>query len=158
MAYPNRVELSEEQRAELRGLVGSGTAPARMLTRARILLKADHGDGGPGWSDTAIAGALDVNASTVLRVLRRFVTEGLTATLERKRPDRVYERALDGEREARLIAIACSETPAGAEHWSLRLLAEELVRLEVVATISHETVRQTLKKTRSSRGAWTNGV
>lgn len=148
MAYPYRVVLSEVQRAELRGLVGSGTAPARMLTRARILLKADHGDGGPGWSDAAIAGALDVNPSTVLRVRRQFVAEGLAATLERKRPDRVYERALDGEQEARLIAVACSETPDGADRWSLRLLAAELVRLEVVEAISHETVRQTLKKTR----------
>lgn len=158
MAYPYRVVLTEEQRAELRGLVGSGTAPARMLTRARILLKADHGDGGPGWSDAAIVGALDVNASTALRVRRQFSTQGLRATLERKRPDRVHERALDGEQEARLIAIACSETPEGADHWSLRLLAGELVRLEVVATVSHETVRQTLKKTRSSPGSWSSGV
>ncbi len=158
MAYPYRVTLTEEQRAELRGLVGSGTAPARMLTRARILLKADHGEGGPGWADAAIVGALDVNASTVLRVRRQFRTQGLRATLERKRPDRLYERALDGEQEARLIAIACAETPEGADRWSLRLLADELVRLEVVATISHETVRQTLKKTRSSRGWWSSGV
>ena len=83
MAYPSRVVLTEDQRAELRGLVGSGTAPARMLTRARILLKADHGEGGPGWSDAAVAGALDVNPSTVLRVRRQFVTEGPKATLER---------------------------------------------------------------------------
>ena len=158
MTYPYRVALSEEQGAELRGLVGSGTAPARMLTRARILLKADHGEGGPGWSDAAIVGALDVNASTVLRVRRQFVREGLTATLERKRPDRVYDRALDGEQEARLIAIACAQTPDGADHWSLRLLADELVRLAVVPTISHETVRQTLKKTRSSRGWSSSGA
>lgn len=158
MAYPYRIALTEAQRAELRGLVGSGTAPARMLTRARILLKADHGEGGPGWSDAAIVGALDVNASTVLRVRRQFVKDGLTATLERKRPDRIYERTLDGEQEARLIAIACSETPEGADHWRLRLLADELVRLEVVATVSHETVRQTLKKTRSSRGWSSSGV
>jgi len=151
MAYPYRVILSEDQRAELRGLVGSGTAPARLLTRARILLKANHGEGGPGWSDAAIAGALDVNASTVLRVRRRFVTEGLAATLARKRPDRVYARALDGAQEARLIAVACSAAPDGQAHWSLRLLAEELVRLEVVDAVSHETVRQTLKKTTSNR-------
>ncbi len=150
MAYPYRVVLTEEQRAELRGLVGSGTAPARKLTRARILLKADHGEGGPGWSDAAIAGALDVNPSTVLRVRRQFVTDGLATTLARKRPDRVYERALDGEQEAKLIALACSETPDGAHHWSLRLLADELIRLEIVAAVSHETVRQTLKKTTSS--------
>jgi len=148
MAYAYRVVLSEDQRAELRGLVGSGTAPARMLTRARILLKADHGEGGPGWSDAAIVAALDVNASTVLRVRRQFAADGLAPTLERKRPDRVYERALDGGQEAKLIAVACSEAPDGAGHWSLRLLADELVRLEVVEAISHETVRQTLKKTR----------
>jgi len=151
MAYPYRVALTEDQRAELRGLVGSGTAPARMLTRARILLKADHGEGGPGWSDAAIAGALDVNPSTVLRVRRQFVAEGLAATLARKRPDRVYERALDGRQEARLVALACSTPPGGRERWALRLLADELVRLEVVAAVSHETVRQTLKKTTSSR-------
>jgi len=150
MVYPYRVVLTEAQRAELRGLVGSGTAPARMLTRARILLKADHGEGGPGWSDAAIVAALDINASTVLRVRRQFTAEGLAATLERKRPDRVYERALDGGQEARLIAVACSEAPEGQARWSLRLLADELVRLEVVESVSHETVRQTLKKTSSS--------
>ena len=148
MAYPSRVVLTEDQRAELRGLVGSGTAPARMLTRARILLKADHGEGGPGWSDAAVAGALDVNPSTVLRVRRQFVTEGPKATLERKRPDRIYDRTLDGDQEARLVALACSATPDGADRWSLRLLADELVRLEVVPAISHETVRQTLNTTR----------
>ena len=147
MASPYRVNLSDDQRAELRGLIGSGIAPARMLTRARILLKADHGEGGPGWADQAIAGALDVDPSTVQRVRRQFATAGLAATLERKRPDRVYARALDGEQEAKLIALACSETPEGVDHWSLRLLADELMRLEVVATISYETVRQTLKKT-----------
>ena len=147
MAYPYRVVLSEEERAELRGLVGAGVAPARMLTRARILLKANHGEGGPGWSDAAIAGALDVNPSTVLRVRRQFVRESLTATLARKRPDRVYERSLDGTAEARLVALACAAPPDDQARWTLRLLADELVRLEVVETISHETVRQTLKKT-----------
>ncbi len=149
MAYPYRVILSEEPRAELRGLVGSGVAAARMLTRARILLKADHGEGGPGGSDAAIVAALDVNASTVLRVRCQFVTDGLAAALERKRPDRVYERRLDGAQEARLIAVACSAPPDGHARWSLRLLADEVVRLEVVEAISHETVRQTLKKTPS---------
>lgn len=158
MAYPYRVVLTQEQRAELRTLVGSGIAPARLLTRARILLKADHGEGGPGWSDVAIAGALDVDPSTVLRVRRQFVTEGLAPTLTRKRPDRVYERTLDGKGEAQLIALACAAAPDGHAQWSLRLLADELVRLEVVETISYETVRQTLKKTTLSRGCMTNGV
>ncbi len=148
MAYPYRVVLSDAQRAELNDLVHIGVAPARMITRARILLKADHGEAGPGWSDAAIVGARDVNASTVLRVRRQVATEGLSATLERKRPDRIYERTMDGEQEARLIAIACSAAPDGADHWSLRLLAEEVVRLEVVPAISYETVRRTLKKTR----------
>ena len=147
MAYPYRVALDDEQRAELRTLVGSGVAPARMLTRARVLLKADHGEGGPGWSDAAIAGALDVHPSTVQRVRRQFVAEGLAPTLARKRPDRVYERALDGRQEAHLVALACAEAPAGRARWSLRLLADELVRLEVVDGVSHETVRRTLKKT-----------
>jgi len=151
MAYPYRVVLTEAQRAELRGLVGGGIAPARMQTRARILLKADHGEGGPGWSDAAVAGALGVNPSTVLRVRRQFVAEGLEPTLARKRPDRVYERALDGRGEAHLVALACGEPPEGQARWSLRLLADEIVRLEVVDVISHETVRQTLKKTTSSR-------
>jgi transposase len=149
MAYPYRVALTEAQRAHLRTLVGSGVAAARMLTRARILLKADHGEGGPGWADAAIAGALDVHPSTVQRVRRRFVEEGLEATLARKRPDRVYARALDGRQEAHLVALACSAPPAGQARWSLRLLAGELVRLEVVEAVSHETVRRALKKTTS---------
>ena len=152
MAYPYRVVLTEGERARLRGLGGGGSAPARTLTRARILLKADHGEGGPGWSDAAIAGALDVNPSTVLRVRRQFVAEGLEATLARKRPDRVYERALDGAGEAHLVALACCAPPEGHARWTLRLLAGELVRREVVEAVSHETVRRTLKKTRSSRG------
>lgn len=152
MAYPYRVVLDETQRAHLRTLVGTGSAPARMLTRARVLLKADHGEGGPGWSDAAIVGALDLHPATVQRIRRQFVTEGLTATLQRKRPDRVYERALDGRQEAHLVALACATPPEGQARWSLRLLADELVRLEVVETVSHETVRRTLAQTPSSRG------
>jgi hypothetical protein len=147
MAYPYRITLTEAQRAHLRTLVGSGVGPARMLTRARILLKADHGEGGPGWSDAAIAGALDVHPATVQRIRRQYVREGLRATLERKRPDRVYDRALDGNQEAHLVALACSVPPDGHARWSLRLLADTLVGLEVVDTISHATVRRTLKKT-----------
>ena len=152
MAYPYRVFLAHDQRAALRTLVGSGVAPARLVTRARILLKADHGAGGPGWTDAAIAGALDVNPSTVLRVRKQVVTEGLEPALARKRPDRIYERRLDGHQEAHRIALTCGTPPEGQARWSLRLLADELVRREVVEAISYETVRQTLKKTTSSRG------
>jgi len=148
MALPYRVVVTEDQRAELRGVVGAGTASARSLTHARILLKADQDEGGPSWSDAAVARALDIANSIVLRVRRRFAGDGLAATLERKRPDRVYARALDGDQAARLIALACTETPEGVDRWSLRLLADELVRLEIVERISHETVRRTLKTTR----------
>lgn len=146
------VDLSEAERAELRTLVGSGVAPARMLTRARILLKANQGEGGPGWSDEAIAGALEVHPTTVARVRRTYVERGVAAALERKRPDRVYARVLDGTAEAHLVAVACSQPPAGRERWTLRLLADELVRLEVVPAVSHETVRRTLKQTSSNPG------
>ena len=142
------VALTEAERARLRTLVGSGTAPARTLTRARILLKANQGEGGPGWSDAAIAGALEVHPATVARVRRQCVEAGLEAALARKRPDRVYPRVLDGAAEAHLVALACSAPPAGRERWTLRLLADDLVRLEVVDAVSHETVRRTLQQTR----------
>jgi len=146
------VTLTDADRAPLRTLIGHGSAPARRLTHARILLKADQGEGGPGWSDVAIAGAVEVHPATVGRVRRGFVEEGLDAALDRKAPNRVYPRRLDGDAEAHLVALACGEPPAGRERWTLRLLADELVRLDVVETISHETVRQTFQQTRSSRG------
>lgn len=141
------VVLTDEQRAQLRTLVGRGVAPARRLTHARILLKADQGEGGAAWSDAAIAGALEIHAATVARVRQQFVAEGLEAALDRRAPRREYARKLDGEQEAHLVALTCGMPPAGRARWSLRLLADELVRLEVVDTISHETVRQTLQQT-----------
>jgi hypothetical protein len=140
--------LSEEGRARLRTLIGSGAAPARQLAHARILLKADQGDGGPGWNDAAIAGVLEVCTRTVARVRQQYVAEGLDAALQRRMPAREYPRALDGAAEARLVAVACGAPPAGRQEWSLRLLADELVRLEVVEAVSYETVRRTLKQTR----------
>jgi hypothetical protein len=146
------VELTEAERARLRTLVGSGTAPARTLTRARILLKANQGEGGPGWTDAAIAGALEAHPTTVARVRRQCVEAGLEAALARKRPDRVYERVLDGAAEAHLVAVTCSAPPAGRERWTPRLLADALVRLEVVPAVSYETVRRTLAHTSANRG------
>jgi transposase len=146
------VRLSEAERAALHTLEGSGSAPARRLTHARILLKANQGEAGPGWTDAAIATALEVGLSTVARVRRQYVTEGLTAALERKDPEREYLRKLDGEQEAQLVALACSAAPEGQARWSLRLLAAELVRLEIVETISHETVRQVGGQTSSNLG------
>ena len=146
------VSLTEAERARLRTLIGRGEAPTRMLTRARILLKANQGEGGPGWADAAIAGALEIHPATVARVRRQCVEQGLEAALERKHPDRVYARKLDGVAEAHAIALACSAPPAGRQRWTLRLLADALVRLEVVEAVSHETVRRTLKQTSSNPG------
>jgi Homeodomain-like domain len=146
------VVLTDAERAQLRTLIGSGEAPARMLAHARIRLKADQGEAGAAWADRAIAGAVEVHPATVARVRRAYVEAGLDAARARKAPDRVYPRVLDGRAEAHLIAVACSDPPAGREHWSLRLLADELVRLEVVAAVSYETVRRTLPQTPSNRG------
>jgi hypothetical protein len=146
------VRLSEAERAALRTLIGRGDAPARVQAHARILLKANQGEGGPGWTDDAISGAVEVDRTTVARVRKLYVTEGLEAALHRKAPDRVYRRKLDGEQEARLVAVACSAPPTGHKRWTLRLLADQLVELEVVETVSYETVRQTLKQTGANRG------
>jgi hypothetical protein len=146
------VMLPEPARAQLHSLIGSGTAPARTLTHARVLLKANQGEAGPGWTDGAIAAALEVDPTTVARIRRLYVTDGLDAALRRKAPDRAYERKLDGQQEARLLAVACSAPPAGQQRWTLRLLADKLVELEVVDAVSPETVRRALKQTRSSRG------
>jgi len=142
------VRLSEEEQAGLRTLVGSGSGPAPMLTHARILLRANQGEGGPRWTDAAIAGALEVGRATVERVRQTYATAGLEAALGRKTPQREYLRKLDGAQEARLVALTCSPPPEGQGRWTLRLLAEQLVALEVVDTICGETVRQTLKQTR----------
>jgi transposase len=142
-----RVKLTPEERAHLQELLSKGKAAARTLTHARILLKADEGVAGPRLSDTAIAEALDVNRSTVERVRVRCVEEGFEAAL-RPRPSReLHPRKLDGVQEAHLVTLACSPAPNGRARWSLRLLADKLVQLEIVDDISHETVRQTLKKT-----------
>lgn len=141
------VTLTAEERESLGKLISSGKASARKLTRARILLKADEPEDGAGWDDEAISEALEVGLSTIYRVRRRFVEEGLEAALEQRRPRRLYRRKLDGEGEAHLIALACSSPPQGRERWTLRLLADRLVELGYVEDLSHETVRRVLKKT-----------
>jgi transposase len=148
-----KVTLDAEERAYLQGLIGAGKASALKLARARILLKADAGPEGPAWPDASIALAVEVDVTTVERVRQRFVEEGLEAALDRKkqaRPSR--ERKLDGAGEARLVALACSDPPQGRAAWTLQLLADKLVELRVVGSISDETVRQVLKKTNSSPG------
>jgi transposase len=146
------VMLSEPERAQLHTLIGQGAAPARALTHARILLKANQGEAGPGWTDRVIAEAFEVHPATVARVRQQYVTAGLDAAVHRKPPARQYRRKLDGEQEARLVALACSAPPEGRKRWTLRLLADRLVELEVVEDLSRATVRQVLQQTGSSRG------
>jgi transposase len=146
------VTLADNERSLLRDLLSAGKAPARTLTHARILLKADESDGGPAWSDEAIRKALDVGLSTVARVRERFVEEGLEAALERHKPRRDYSHLVDGECEAHLVALACSAPPVGHKRWTLRLLADKMVECAYIDGISHETVRQVLKKTNLSPG------
>ncbi len=145
------VLLTTDERVALQALVGQGTAAARALTRARILLKADESPTGPAWSDAQIVAALEVSRPTVARVRQRFVAERIAA-VERHPPATRPAPKVDGEQEAHLIALACSAPPRGRERWTLRLLAERYVVLGYGEPISHEWVRQTLKKTASSRG------
>ena len=148
-----KVTLTADERQCLLDLIAAGTAAAKKLIHARILLKADAALGSPAWTDDRIAEAVEVNLRTVERVRQRFVEHGLEAALVRKKQDRPSrERKLDGADEARLIAVACSEPPQGRSGWTLQLLADKLVELHVVDSISDETVRQVLKKTNSSRG------
>jgi hypothetical protein len=145
------VRLTPDERTQLLQMVRSGKAAARALLHARILLKADAGPEAPAWSDEAISAALEVHATTVARVRQRFVEENLEAALRPKPTTRRYERKLDGTAEAHLIALACGPVPEGQAQWTLRLLADKLVELQHVPSISHETVRRTLKKTSCSR-------
>src|SRR5947209_803506 len=142
-----KVTLTAEERKSLQELITSKGA-AKKLIHARILLKADAAPDGPAWTDDRIAEAVEVNLRTVERVRQRFVEQGLEAALVRKKQDRPSrQRKLDGDGEARLIALACSAPPQGRSDWTLQLLADQLVQLHVVDSISDETVRQVLKKT-----------
>jgi len=144
------VRLTAAQQGELEQLAATGKRPAATITRARILLKADTE--GDGWADDRIAEALDISAAAVARVRKEFVQQGLEAAVQRKRPTGRQYRKLDGAQEARLAALACSPPPEGQARWTMKLLADQLVQLEVVEAIDPATVCRTLKKTRSSRG------
>jgi transposase len=148
-----RVQLSQEQRQHLEQEVKTGKGPARQLMHARILLKADEGEHGPGWSDEQIREALEASVPTIERVRRRFDEHGLAdAIMRRPQPERLQKRKIDGEQEAHLIALCCSEVPTGHEHWTMRLLADKMVELGYVEHVSHKTIWETLKKMNSSRG------
>jgi hypothetical protein len=152
-----QVMLTLSEREELHSLIRAGTAPAAALSHARILLKADTAKGGPCWKDEQISDAFDVSVRTVVRIRQAFVYRGLANTIYRKKPSGPHSRKLDGQLEAYLIALVCSSPPEGRARWSVRLLSDEFVKLEEVSergleSISRETIRQTLKKTKLSLG------
>ena len=147
------VTLTAEERQQLSDLIATGKAAARKLAHARVLLHADAAADGPAWTDQRIAEAVAVGRATVERVRQRFVEQGLDAALNPQKPDRPgRRRKIDGHAEARLIALACSAPPQGRKEWTMQLLADKLVELEVLDSVCDETVRRALKKTRSSRG------
>jgi transposase len=148
------VQLSDGQETELERMLAAGNARGRELTRARILLKAHR-----GWKDEAIRRALDVSVPTIERVRKRYVQGGLETAVKQKRADRLYETALDGRAEAHLVALVCGPPLEGRKRWSLRVLAEKLVSLDDVElkSVSHETIRRTLKKMNLSPGKRNNG-
>ena len=146
------VRLSNEERQQLAALIRKGKGPARRLLKARILLKADVSEAGPGWSDSKIIAALDTSAATVYRVRKQLVEEGFEAVLSRKqRKMPAVPRIFDGEKEARLITLACSKPPKGHARWTLRLLENKVVELGIVDHASDSTIGRTLKKTVSNR-------
>ncbi len=146
------VELSKEEREQLEELISKGKSSAKAILKARILIKSNQASLGPSWSDDRIIEALDTNPSMVARVRRQLVEEGLEAVLSRKkRKDPPIQPIFDGEAQARLIALACSEPPAGHARWGIRLLAERVVELEIVERAHFNTVGRALKKTISNR-------
>src|ERR1700757_1625911 len=145
------VRLSAEERQRVEAMIRKRKGPARRLLKARILLKADVSDAGPGWSDSRIIAALDTSASMVYRVRKQLVEEGLEAALSRKqRATPAVPPIFDGEKEAKLIALACSKPPKGRTRWTLRLLENKVVELGIVDRASDSTIGRTLKKTLSS--------
>lgn len=146
------VRLSAEERSELEGVVRRGKLAASKRRRAQILLQADAGPEGRSLTDEQLAAALDVGTKTIQRVRKAYVEEGLTAAIAPKPSSRQRVPKLDGEQEAHLVALACQPAPPGRARWTLRLLADKLVELQIVDTVSPSTVRKTLKKTKSSRG------
>jgi len=146
------VALTPEEKEHLGGLINKGKIAAYKITHARILLKADINNDKGGWRDQDISEALDISISTVERVRQKFVEEGIEASLNRRVSSNGKQPLIDGEKEAYLIALACSDPPEGRAVWTLRLLAEQMIELGYVEKVSYETVRQTLKKTKLSLG------
>ena len=147
-----KVTLTNEERTQLTAIVSKGKGNARLIRRAQILLLADENQPDGGWKDADIAKALNAHVRTVERTRETCVQEGVDAALTHTRPQKKRSKVLDGAAEARLVQLACSEAPDGQEHWTLQMLADKLIELEVVETVSRETIRTTLKKMNLSPG------
>lgn len=152
------VKLTQEERAYLLELVTKGTAAARTILHAQVLLKADVGKDGPHYTDKQIINSFPIGLTTVSEIRQRFVEESLESALNRKKHSRTKPRKFDGEKEAKLVALCCSETPEGCARWTLKLLADEVVRMNIVEHTSPETIRQTLKKMNLSPGQKKSGA
>lgn len=147
------IELTKEQRAELEEVIKKGTARARKIQHAHVLLKIDSSEAGSNWSDQQVKEAFEVSIPTIWRIRQRFLEQGLNHALNRRpQPERPEKRKIDGEQEAHLIAVTCSQAPEGYKRWSMRLLADKLVELGYFEEISHDTVWVALKKINSSHG------
>jgi hypothetical protein len=159
MAYKKYVvELISEERAQLTAMISKGRSSAQANLKARILLKADQGVEGECWLDTCICESLDTNVKMVGRVREQCVTEGLEAVFKRKqRATPPIQPIFDGEAEAKLIALACSEPPEGYARWTIRLLADKVVEMKIVDRVHYNTVGRVLKKTNSSHTAANTG-
>ena len=155
MAIRYAVDLTDTERATLRELISKNKAKRSTIINAYILLKTDRSC---GWTNAAIAAAYEVSTKKVEQLKKRFVDEGFEGALYRKPVTNVHRRKITGDEEAHLIALCCSQAPEGHERWTLRILAEKMVELDIVETVSYETIRRTLKKTNLNLGSRKNGV
>lgn len=146
------VKLTQKERDFLSGLISTGKSAAKKILHARILFKVDSGPHGEHWTDEKVSEALDVSVRSIERIRERFVLEDLESALERRKHKRYRPRRLDGKKEAHLVALACSQAPEGRKRWTLHLLADKMVEMKHVESLSHEAVRQTLKKMKLSLG------
>lgn len=155
MAIRYAVDLTDTERAELREIISKNKAKRSTVINAYILLKADRPC---GWTNEDIAAAYEVSTKKVEQLKKRFVEEGFVATLSRKPVTNAHRRKITGDEEAHLVALCCSQAPEGRERWTLRMLADKMVELDIIASVSHETIRRTLKKMNLNRGKRKNGV
>jgi Homeodomain-like domain len=149
----NNIELTQEQRKQLSDVISTGKAAARTIQHAQVLLKIDGGKDGPGWSDEQVKEAYGASSATIWRIRKRFLEHGLSDAMNRRpQPERPEKRKVTGEKEAQLIALLCTEPPAGHSQWSIRLIQKNVVELQIVEEVGRETIRLVLKKMNSNPG------